>query len=360
MGHDAGPHVGTDAGLDASPADGSSDGNVTDPGALLPPSGGQGVQLKTPAFAVAAGTEVQNCYFFHVSDLETAAGLPSDQPIEVHRVQVVETPGSHHMNVFRVKTIVNLGPASGPVTGLNGAGECFKSSNWADWPLLTNTQQAGDQDWSYPDGVANEIQPDEWLMLQTHYVNASTQATPGGGQVAVNLWTMAASQVTAQLGTLFATDQNIAVCKSNPTPTYQSGCQFNSTVPVTIVGANGHFHSRGTEFDMYTWDGTSITTPPASSQFYKSTNWADPPMEHSPALNVQVPAGGGVWYSCAYQWQMPPGSLTCSTLDTFDQMKHPAEPQGDCCYTFGPIVEENEHCNAFVYYYPKQDNVTCM
>jgi hypothetical protein len=32
----------------------------------------------------------------------------------------------------------------------------------------------------------------------------------------------------------------------------------------------------------------------------------------------------------------------------------------DCCYTFGPIVEKNEHCNAFIYYYPKQDNVTCF
>jgi len=34
--------------------------------------------------------------------------------------------------------------------------------------------------------------------------------------------------------------------------------------------------------------------------------------------------------------------------------------QLDCCYTFGPIVEKNEHCNAFVYYYPKQDNVNCF
>ena len=24
------------------------------------------------------------------------------------------------------------------------------------------------------------------------------------------------------------------------------------------------------------------------------------------------------------------------------------------------IVEKNEHCNAFVYYYPKQDDVNCF
>jgi hypothetical protein len=333
----------------------------TDPATLPLPSNAQGVQLKTEAFAVGAGQEVQNCYFFLVSDLTKAAGLPTDQPIEVNRVQIVEKTGSHHMNVFRVRTIKNLDPTKGTVYGLDGSSQCFVSSNWSDWPLLANTQQAGDEDWSYPKGVANELAPTEWLMLQTHYVNATTQSTPGGGQVAINLWTIPADQVTAQIGTLFATDQSIRVCQSNPTPTYSQGCQFNSPAPVTIIGANGHFHSRGTQFDMYSWDGTSTTTPPAANRFYQSLSWSEPPMAHSPALDVEVPANGGVWYSCAYQWQAPPAAIGCSTLNTYDQTKHmtPASQQ-DCCYTFGPLVDENEHCNAFVYYYPKQDNITCM
>jgi hypothetical protein len=34
----------------------------------------------------------------------------------------------------------------------------------------------------------------------------------------------------------------------------------------------------------------------------------------------------------------------------------------DCCYTFGPIVETSEHCNLFLYYYPKVDrsDITCF
>ena len=49
-----------------------------------------------------------------------------------------------------------------------------------------------------------------------------------------------------------------------------------------------------------------------------------------------------------------------SALDAYDEMKYmtPAN-KVDCCYTFGPVVDKNEHCNAFVYYYPKQDNVVC-
>jgi hypothetical protein len=330
-----------------------------DPADLAAPPSGQGVQLKIAPFAVPANTEIQSCYFFQVSALEAAAGLPTDQPIEVHRVEAVQTAGSHHMNLFRVAGAATmLDPTMGTVTGVNGQGQCFNSANWANWPLIANTQAAGDQDWSYPDGVANELDPTDWLMLQSHYVNAATQQTPGGGQVAVNLWTIPKEQVTAQLGTLFATDQNIRICQSNPTPTFSQGCQIHSTTPVTIIGANGHFHSRGKEFDMYLWDGTSTTTP-TSAPFYKSDDWSEPPMLHSPQLTMPVPANGGVWYTCSYQWQPPPDSVGCAGLNMIDEAKGTPASSVDCCYRFGGVVDTSEHCNAFVYYYPKQDDITC-
>ena len=75
-----------------------------------------------------------------------------------------------------------------------------------------------------------------------------------------------------------------------------------------------------------------------------------------------MPAGGGVWYSCSYQWSAPARRpIGCDGLEPYDA-RHHATPaaQQDCCYTFGPIVDKNEHCNAFVYYYPKQDDVNCF
>ena len=267
------------------------------------------------------------------------------------------------MNLFRVKSIVGLDPAKGAIQrATNGQGECFKSPNWADWPLVANNQQKGQVDWTFPEGVANVFQQDEWIMLQTHYVNASSQKVPGGvGQVAVNFWTIPKEQVKAELGTVFATKQSIRVCKKNPTPTFEGSCQLNAPAPVTIIGANAHFHGRGKEFNMYTWDGTTKTTPSDSARFYQSKTWDDPPMLRSPDLHVAVPANGGVWYSCSYEWQQPDPAVGCQALDDFDTTKYktPAD-QLDCCYTFGPIVEKNEHCNAFVYYYPKQDNVACF
>jgi hypothetical protein len=334
-----------------------------DPATLGAPPSGQGFQMKTLAFNVPAGNEEQDCYFFKVKDLAAANGMAPDQPAYLHRVQVAQKIGSHHMNLFRVKTIKGLDPANGAVqTGTNGAGECFKSPNWSDWPLVANTQQKGEVDWTYPDGVASEFLPDEWLMLQTHYVNASSQNTPDGtGMVAVNFWTMPVDQVKAQLGTIFATKQSIRVCEHNPTPSFEGSCQVQSPTPVTIIGANAHFHSRGKQFDIFSWDGTSTTTPPDSARFYRSEAWDDPPMAHSPELNVVVPANGGIWYSCSYEWTKPLDSVGCDGLNAFDQAKYGTTPdKQDCCYTFGPIVEQNEHCNAFVYYYPKQDNVTCF
>ena len=164
---------------------------ITDPEKLGAPLRGQGFQFKTQLFPVNAGEEIQNCYFFKVSDLAKSGGLPDSDPVNLHRVQIVQKSGSHHMNVFRVRTVVGLGPAGGAVQeGKNGTGECFKSPNWADWPLVANNQQGGELDWTFPDGVANVFQQDEWLMLQTHYVNATTQKSPEGGEVAVNFHTI--------------------------------------------------------------------------------------------------------------------------------------------------------------------------
>jgi hypothetical protein len=333
---------------------------IDDPEKLSAPLSGEGFQMRTPLFPVAPGDEIQNCYFFKVRDLAKSNGLPENDPVNLHRVHIVQKAGSHHMNIFRVRTIVNLDPAKGAVQeGKNAVGECFKSSNWADWPLVANTQQTGELDWTFPDGVANVFQPDEWLMLQSHFVNATSQTSPEGGEVAVNFHVIPKDQVKAEMGTLFATKQSIRVCKSNPTPSFTGSCQFKSNQPVQVIGANGHFHGRGKQFSIYSWDGTSIGLPPESDKFYSSQKWDEPPMLRSPDLNVSVKPGGGVMYECSYQWTPPLDSAGgCKALDDYDVAKH-KDATPDCCYTFGPIVEKNEHCNAFVYYYPKQDNVFC-
>ena len=121
---------------------------------LDPPAASEGFQLNVPKFDVAAGDEVQNCYFFAVP------GTPG-QDVWINHFKLAANAGTHHVNIFRVKTIVGLGGNPGDVvSSKNGVGPCFVSSNWADWPLVVNTQQGGTTvDWTLPDGVGQRFSP---------------------------------------------------------------------------------------------------------------------------------------------------------------------------------------------------------
>ena len=293
---------------------------------LAPPK--DGFQLATDSFAVPQNTEQQRCYFFRVP------GSGQD-PIWVSRIVAAVNPGSHHMNVFRVRTVVNLDGEAGSVVD---GGECWISSNWADWPRVRTSQEGGDLvDWTLPAGVAQRFTPGEKLMLQTHFVNARTQRTPGRGKALVNFEKAAVTSGLQELGTVFATDQNIRICPGDQNVAFAQTCRF-ARQPVTILAANGHFHSRGVKFEIFASDAQNQP----GAQFYTSTEWADPLFARD--LSVPVPQGGGVFFRCSYS--MAPQEC--------------ADPADGCCATFGPHVETQEHCNAFVYYYPKLSDATCF
>lgn len=310
---------------------------------LDPPAAGSGFQLAPAMFEVPMGSESQRCFFFEV---------PSDVPVFVSRFEIAQNPGTHHMNVFRVRTVKLLGGTNGQVVA---EGECWKPGNWSDWPLVVNSQLSdpnahgdlppGHTRWDMPTDVAMRFEPHELLMLQSHYVNATTQKTPQEAKVLVNFHTIPAAQVKAEVGTAFATNQSIRVCPGDTDKFFETTCKLSSdadggtATPITIIGANSHFHSRGTKFTISVMDPGSSASPPP---FYTSTDWHDPPMEW--ALNVPVPAGGGFRYRCEY-------AVPASDC---------GNPDDSCCYAFGGKVETQEHCNAFVYFYPKTRDVGCF
>jgi Copper type II ascorbate-dependent monooxygenase, C-terminal domain len=301
---------------------------------LAAPPAGQGFQLVVPPFDVAPGAEVQACYFFQVPDVNQGGD------VWVHRYQVAQTTGSHHMNIFRVKTIKNLIPTTDGTPIVNG--ECFVSSNWSDWPLVVNSQQDDQVDWTLPQDVGARFAPGETIMLQTHWVNATTQHTPGRAQVLANFWTLPAAPPN-ELGTMFATNQNIRICPGDVGKMFAKTCKFPST-GINVVAANGHFHSRGKLFEMLAVDGAGNALGP---DFYTSTSWDDPPMKRD--FSLQIAAGGGVEWKCTFDF---PTGACGGELD--------AQGNPTCCFTFGGKVETQEHCNAFVYYWPKVTDISCF
>jgi hypothetical protein len=316
------------------------------------PTAAEGFQLRLPTLEVPWGHEEQSCYFVRVPDLANGSDYWVD------RIRIATTAGSHHLNVFRVRTIGGLDPAAGePVkigpydaTVVYGHDDyqhspCWASANWADWPLVANTQSPLSEGpytaWQLPDGVAIRLSPGEMLMVQPHYVNISYQRTTTDADVGINFY-RSATREPIELGTLFATQQSIRICESQPRPTFTGTCRFPGAV--TITAANGHFHSRGRELSMYVWDGMSTVQPPAEDRFYDSLSWDSPPM--TTGIDRAVPTGAGVWWDCAYQWREPIEG--CDAVNAKDP-----DQAGDCCYVFGGNTDVGEHCNVFVYYYPK-------
>jgi hypothetical protein len=307
---------------------------------LDPPQASDGFQLKVAPFTVGPGVETQRCFFYAIPGT-------ADQEVWVNHYTVAQPAGSHHMNVFRVTDFKNLSGKPGDVVV---DGECFKSSNWSDWPLVVNSQQSSSVDWTMPDGVGAKFHGGDLIMLQTHWVNATTQQTVGAAQVAVNFYTMKTPPPN-ELGTMFATNQNIQICPGDVGRSFTANCKFPSaTDDLHVVAANGHFHSRGVDFTMATVDAQGN----AGAQFYESTVWDDPPMmraDRSTGQLADVPVGGGVQWTCIYDFPTTPGACGADKTGT---------PTPNCCYLFGPKVEVNEHCNAFVYYWPKTSDVNCF
>jgi hypothetical protein len=72
-------------------------------------------------------------------------------------------------------------------------------------------------------------------------------------------------------------------------------------------------------------------------------------------LAVSLPASSGIWWDCEYQWQQPT-QFTCDDVNAKDPLH-----QGDCCYVFGGNTDVGEHCNVFLYYYPKvESDIFCL
>lgn len=304
-----------------------------------PPTPEDGFQYSIEPFDIGPGEEIQNCYFFEV---------PYDEDICVGRVVVAQNRGTHHMNIFRPEqgTILDLDgePGDAVLGSTDRMNPCWRSGNWADWPLVMNSQQSTPDeptyDWTLPEGVAMKFHAREKLMLQSHYVNATTQVGDRG-VVLVN-FERVPCEGTDELGTMFATNQSINVCPGDTDREFDSSCGNAFEQPVTIVAANSHFHSRGRHFDIELYDPVADEY---GEPFYENVNWDEPLMAKD--LHVEVPAGQRIGWHCSYDYAPPREPATCANL------------ADGCCYAFGPVVETSEHCNIFVYYYPKLADYSC-
>jgi hypothetical protein len=268
---------------------------------LAPPPPGEGVQMVIPAFAVPQGKEIQRNYYFK---------LPVDHDVDIQRVEFAFNPGSHHLNIFKSDT-------DDLPDGFFE--ETFQAVAWEKWYLVVDSQNHS-LGWQLPTEVSIHLKAHQQLNLQTHYVNVGDQATKNNrGKVIINWWFSKPGTVKYHLGAMFAQNRKILL------PPYQFS-SFTKTVTfpqdVHILAMTGHFHSRGKQFFVNKWDGTTV-----GEEVYRSTAWGDPPFKIFDTP-VDIKAGQGLSYECDYY------------NDTDKPMK------------FGAHVDFEEHANLFVFFYP--------
>lgn len=275
------------------------------PDALTTPS--RGFQIAIPPFEVPAGQEIQDCYYLSP---RITKGM------HIHRIVVDMAKGSHHMNLFRFDSTGTSFKDGDIERG------CWSAVAFDRWSLVVNSQSSDRIDWTLPDGVFQRIEPTDLFMLQTHYVNATTQKSPqGAGRVTINFYESEPGTAKYEMGAMFANNRAIRLPPLGES-SFTTSCAFPQDV--NLVSVTGHFHSRGKTFEIGT------TTDGAGANYkkiFESTNWDEPPTARfSPGLFV--PANGTMRY-------------TCSFFNPTNQV-----------ITFGPHVETDEHCNLFAYYYP--------
>ncbi len=292
-------------------------GPAADTFALAPPPAGEGVQIHIGPFDVPAQKELQQNFYMK---------LASDQDVDVNRVQVAMRDGSHHLNLFKSPT------EDVP----DKVEQTFDAVAFDKYDLFAGNQNKS-LDWKLPAGVGMHFKAKNQLIIQSHYVNAGTQKTPGSGEALINLWFAKSGEVTQRMGTLFAnnTELNSKPIQPNSSATYTMNFTWNRDIKIAAL--TGHFHSRGKKFTVNPWDGAK-----AGDAFYQSQNWEEPPFNVIDGAGLAVASGSGVQFTAEY---VNPTNVTIGFGPWVDVESTPTDKVKNGVYPC-------EHANLFLYYYP--------
>jgi Copper type II ascorbate-dependent monooxygenase, C-terminal domain len=279
-----------------SPATGTGDDGgapapdaATGTNSLEPPPAGQGIQYKMIS-ALAAGQEIERVQFFQVPP----------EGLYVNREEVRYTPGSHHVLIYKtpyttIPTVDERGQThdtTGPIDAPNGG-----TGDWKVNGVIAGAQSADAPPIvdGLPPNVAVRLDGGTVILMNTHYINASTTALTVDARV--NLWTIPKEQATVEAGIIFFYDPIIRV------PAHSSGyaemsCPVNADI--NVLNLQTHMHARGL-------GGQAFVLPPGTTQapqmIYESTNWEQVPVKafQPSQQGMQIKAGSTLNYHCNYQ-----------------------------------------------------------
>jgi hypothetical protein len=313
---------------------------------LQPPPAGEGIQVQIGPFDVpseAPNNEVQRDYYIK---------LPNEEDIYISKIEIAMNEGTHHMNFFRTGLDLpdTLSTRKTSVVNFTNNGKQITDSCEYNDQSFTATSIFNESDilieaqisgklltWDLPKLATGKqsvihLKKREPMILQVHYVNATTQTTKNGkGKVSVNIWYAKGSPADYEKASMmFARNKTIKIEPNKMGQSFSKNCYFQPiTRPMYVLGMTGHFHSRGKKFfvDKMKLDSATNTRTIVQEKVYESNTWGEPPFTPFPTP-IKLEQYEYLRYTCIYD------NATANT------------------YLFGPKVETNEHANLFAWFSP--------
>ena len=255
---------------------------------------------------VPAGAELLRCVY---------AAFPSDRGmIAVNSAESHYTAGSHHFLAYR-SDLVGIPEDRTEVFDCNDNDFSHNRGSYYE-------AQQPDSSRALPAGVAHMFQPDEVVILQAHYINATDEDVDA--HVRFVLHTVDPAEVKHEAGSILWSNFRFSVpphSKQRVTLTCPIPEDFN---PALLWS---HMHHRSSNFVASTDDEAAAE---ALGTLYEEHDWAEPqPREYQMDPAVTLHAGSSVTFSCDM------------TNDT------------DSPLVYGNSAETNEMCILHGMYWPR-------
>jgi hypothetical protein len=270
-------------------------------------AGADAGNLTTASFqmeeTVAGGQEIFDCQYVTLPDVQAF----------MIKGQHEYTPGSHHLLLYT--TDLTSIPA-----GQTGVQSCYEGSSGV-MSHVTGVLYAGQVPMGsevLPPGVGLETSPNQVLLFQVHYLNATSGTLDV--KVDVQLTLDVENTINQKAGILFFYDPYIDV-PAGAMAKASMRCPIPSDI--TLLYASSHYHSRGDNYGA--WIDPAVdqmgTTP-----FYTSASWSSPPNEQ---FMMPIKAGSRIRFECDYD-----------------------NSSGTASYFQGQSALTNEMCMFIGLYYP--------
>ncbi len=252
---------------------------------LAPPAAGQGIQYKMVT-TLEPGQEIERCQMFKIG----ADGMA------FNHTDIRYSPGSHHVLLFETsyggdfptkdKNGVALDPSQ-PHDCSDGA-----AARWDVVRVVGGSQNAtGDNLLStLPDGVAIKLKPNTIVVMNTHYLNASSQKLTADARI--NLYTVPVASVKTEAGVLFYYNPFIDVAAQSQNSAHMR-CALSHDI--TLLNVQSHMHKRGVGYSA-----SVIDVDGKASEIYTNTHWENVPIKAFDG-GLKLKAGQALDYRCDYK-----------------------------------------------------------